>query len=112
MPEPPDYDGRPEPRKPLEEEVGAREVRKLRARGEMDRTLWFGLGMFGLVGWSVAVPTLAGTALGVWLDRVWPQRFSWTLTLLLAGMALGCANAWYWLSREQRNIDREGKDRR
>ena len=74
--------------------------RRLRARRERDRGIWFSLGMFGLVGWSVAVPTLAATALGVWMDRRWPSQISWTLTLLLAGIVTGCVNAWYWVRRE------------
>lgn len=77
--------------------------RKLRARRERDRGVWFGLGMFGLVGWSVAVPTVAGTALGLWLDATFPGQVSWTLTLLLAGVALGCLNAWFWVKRESRH---------
>ncbi|MEX5728801.1 ATP synthase protein I [Rhodovulum iodosum] len=73
-------------------------------RGE-GRGVWFGLGMFGLVGWAVAVPTLLGIALGVWLDRVAPAGFSWTLALLLGGVALGCLNAWWWVSKESRGDD-------
>ena len=33
----------------LIEKVGAKEDRKIRARREKDRGVWFGLGMFGLV---------------------------------------------------------------
>jgi len=76
--------------------------RKLKARRAADRGAWFWLGMFGLVGWSVAAPTLLGILTGLWLDRTWPGRTSWTLTLLLLGVVLGCANAWYWVKREQR----------
>lgn len=75
-----------------------------RRRGE-ERGVWFGLGMFGLVGWAVAVPTLLGVALGAWLDRAAPADFSWTLALLLGGVALGCLNAWWWVSRESRGDD-------
>jgi ATP synthase protein I len=64
--------------------------------------VWFGLGMFGLVGWSVAIPTLIGTFVGLWLDKTWPGRPSWTLTLLLTGVMVGCWNAWYWVKRESR----------
>jgi len=63
--------------------------------------------MFGVVGWSVAVPTLLGIALGLWLDRLWPGGFSWTLALLLAGVTLGCLNAWYWVSLERKGIDED-----
>lgn len=59
--------------------------------------------MFGVVGWSVAVPTLAAVALGLWLDRHRPAPFSWTLTLLVAGVALGCWNAWHWVQRSHRD---------
>ncbi|MDX1433639.1 MAG: AtpZ/AtpI family protein [Gammaproteobacteria bacterium] len=86
----------------FEEEVRRKAGRKLRARREEERTAWFWLGMFGLVGWSVAVPTVIGVALGVWIDHQWPGRVSWTLTLLFAGVMLGCVNAWYWVKQESR----------
>lgn len=82
--------------------VGSKAARRIKARGERRHNLWFGLGMFGLVGWSVAIPTVAGIALGLWLDRTWPSPISWTLTLLFVGMVLGCLNAWRWLKREGR----------
>lgn len=82
--------------------VGSKAARRIKARGERRHSLWFGLGMFGLVGWSVAIPTVAGIALGLWLDRTWPSPISWTLTLLFVGMVLGCLNAWRWLKREGR----------
>lgn len=56
--------------------------------------------MMGLVGWAVAVPTLLGATLGMWIDRRWPGHYSWTLMLLLGGILLGCWNAWYWVARE------------
>ena len=84
------------------EEVEHKAARKIRARQGRDRSIWFGLGMFGLVGWSVAIPTLIGLGLGVWADMRWPSRFSWTLTGLIIGVALGCVNAWFWVKRESR----------
>jgi ATP synthase protein I len=87
--------------------VGAQEARKLKAQGKALRTVWFGLGMMGLVGWSVAVPTLLGAALGIWLDKRYPGIHSWTLTLLIIGLAVGCLNAWHWVAREDREIRRE-----
>jgi ATP synthase protein I len=85
------------------ETIGRKADRKLKARGEERRGLWFGLGMFGLVGWSVAIPTLAGVALGVWLDGRADGRVSWTLTFLFVGVVLGCLNAWWWVRRESRH---------
>lgn len=80
-------------------QIGAKAARKLEAqRGSP--TVWFGLGMMGLVGWSVVVPTLLGAALGLWLDERHTSQHSWTLALLVAGLTLGCVNAWHWISRE------------
>lgn len=86
----------------LGREIAAQEARKKKARQEKDRGIWFGLGMFGLIGWSVAVPTLIGVALGIWIDTSWSSRFSWTLMLLFLGVILGCLNAWYWVKRQSR----------
>jgi ATP synthase protein I len=66
--------------------------------------------MLGVIGWSVAIPTLIGLALGIWIDTNWPGPFSWTLMLLLGGLALGCLSAWYWLSFERRMIEEEERD--
>ena len=64
--------------------------------------LFFGLGVFGVVGWSVAIPTLLGIALGIWIDQRWPSQYSWTLMLLFVGVVLGCLNAWFWIESSQR----------
>jgi ATP synthase protein I len=64
--------------------------------------LFFGLGVFGVVGWSVAIPTLIGIALGLWIDTHWPSQYSWTLMLLFVGVVLGCLNAWFWIESSHR----------
>ena len=87
---------------PLATQVGAKAARKLRARREATPGVWFGLGMMGLIGWSVVVPTLLGAALGGWLDARHPDQHSWTLALLVAGLVLGCFNAWRWVAKEDR----------
>ncbi len=92
------------------EAVGKREVRKLKARKNKEESVWFGLGMFGLVGWAVSVPTLIGLALGLWIDTKWPGPISWTLIGLFTGVVLGCLNAWYWVSRERSRIERNKDD--
>ena len=86
----------------LRAEIGRKEQRKIKAHDEKLRSLWFGVGMFGLVGWAVSVPTLLGVAVGLWIDRSWPGPSLWTLTGLLVGVLLGCLNAWYWVTREGR----------
>ena len=92
--------------------VAAKVARKLRAQRNSTQGVWFGLGMMGLVGWSVAIPALAGTALGIWLDSHHPGNHSWTLTLLIVGLAIGCFNAWRWVDKENREMreDEENHD--
>lgn len=88
--------------KSLEKKIEREIERRVRSERERDRSVWFGLGMFGLVGWSIAIPTLAGIALGMYIDSHYPSRFSWTLMLLFAGVVIGCLNAWYWVQQERR----------
>jgi len=83
-----------------EREILRKARRKQAARQRRGRNALYGLGLFGVVGWAVAVPTVAGTALGLWIDARTSSDRSWTLILLLAGAAIGCLNAWYWVQRE------------
>jgi ATP synthase protein I len=87
--------------------VATKTARKLKAQHDGPQGIWFGLGMSGLIGWSVAVPTLAGAFLGLWLDRHHPSSHSWTLALLVAGLTLGCLNAWHWLALQGKEMDSE-----
>jgi ATP synthase protein I len=91
-------------------QVGEMAALKLKAQRHTTQTVWNGLGMMGLVGWSVAVPTLLGAALGIWIDKHYPGSHSWTLALLVAGLCLGCFNAWHWVDKEDKEIHREGDD--
>ena len=100
-----DKDGTPFSRK-----VGAKAVRKLKARRNSTQGVWFGLGMMGLIGWSVVVPTLLGAALGIWLDNRHPGSHSWTLMLLVIGLVIGCANAWHWVAKEEKEMREDQED--
>lgn len=79
--------------------------RRVRSLRHGQRSVVFWVGMFGLVGWSVALPTLLGTALGIYIDRRWPSTFSWTLMLLFAGLMLGCVTAWRWMHLQSQQAD-------
>lgn len=97
--------GRHDRRDDLEQRVSEKERRKVRERAKRTSgEVWFGLGAFGIVGWSVAVPALICTFIGAWLDARYPQAFSWTLTGLVVGITFGCFNAWFWVSREREDI--------
>jgi len=90
-------------------QIGAKAARKLKAR-KSTSGVWFGLGMMGLVGWSVVVPTLLGAALGVWLDKHHPGPHPWTLALMVVGLAIGCLNAWYWVAQQDKAMRDEPED--
>lgn len=102
------------PKKPSEDgstlagQIGAKAARKLKAR-KSTSGVWFGLGMMGLIGWSVVVPTLLGAALGVWLDKHHPGTHPWTLALMVVGLTVGCLNAWYWVAQQDKAM-RDGQE--
>ena len=85
------------------DEVARKEKRKLKAQHQKS-SAWSGLGMMGMIGWSVAVPSLLGAALGLWLDKRHAQSFSWTLSLLFVGIVTGCIIAWHWVDKEDKEM--------
>ena len=91
-------------------QLNAKLKRKIKAQGKVNQTIWSGLGMMGLVGWSVAMPTLLGAALGIWIDKHYPSVHSWTLVLLMLGVVLGCVNAWHWVEKEEYAIRKQHED--
>ena len=72
----------------------------LKATKKKRGSLFFGLGLFGTIGWTIAIPTLLGTLLGRKLDSLYHGQISWTITCMLTGMAIGCLVAWRWLTKE------------
>ena len=87
------------PEEELLEKIDGDAKKKIKAQEEGSEIM-FGLGLFGIVGWSIAVPTLMGIFLGVFLDKKFTQSFSWTLTLLFAGVVIGSLNAWHWIKEK------------
>lgn len=87
--------------------IGKLEQRKLKAQQCNIQTIWYGLGMMGLVGWSISVPTLIGIFIGQFLDNTFPSDRSWTLIFIVIGLSIGCFNAWRWLKNEDRKIRKE-----
>lgn len=80
-------------------------LRRERARLRRDESIWAWLGTFGLVGWTVAVPTLLGLAFGRFLDDRFETTTSLTITFLVVGAAVGVSMAWYWIRRESEGDD-------
>jgi ATP synthase protein I len=71
-----------------------------RARAGRQMTFWQGLGLVGAIGWMVSLPAVLGALLGRWLDARFASGIFWTLSLLVTGLALGCASAWRHARRE------------
>jgi len=83
----------------FEQSVAAKEARMRRSRRMGDRSVWFGLGMFGVIGWTITIPVLLGTFLGVWLDGRTGGGIRWTLGLMALGFIFGGVNAWNWIEK-------------
>jgi ATP synthase protein I len=92
--------------------IGALEGRKLKAKRRGVQGIWLGLGMFGLIGWTVTIPALLGVLLGLWIDSHYPGIHSWTLSLLIIGLFIGCLNAWFWVAKEEKAIRQDEEQKR
>ena len=81
--------------------IRRRAERMQQSRNERKYSPLSGLGVFGVIGWSVAIPTVAGAFLGMWLNRVAPQSFSWPIALILGVGVGGAMVAWNWIEKNQ-----------
>jgi ATP synthase protein I len=91
--------------------VEKKAAQKLRAQRNRHPGVWYGLGMSGLIGWSVAIPAFLGAMLGAWRDKLHPGAHSWTLAMLAIGLVMGCLNAWHWVAREDKSMNEDAEDR-
>jgi len=87
------------------QQISEKEKRELKSLNSDKQSTWTGLGLFGIVGWSVVVPILLGTALGIWLDKKYAQSFSWTISFLFFGLVIGCLVAWNWVVKENNEMN-------
>ncbi|MFA6118563.1 MAG: AtpZ/AtpI family protein [Parachlamydiales bacterium] len=85
-----------------------KEKDKLMAKQRKNR-MWLSLGMLGIVGWSIVIPAFIGIGIGIWIDKKFITQFSWTLMLMFLGLIIGCANVWYWISKERKSIEKDKK---
>jgi ATP synthase protein I len=82
-------DGRPDARRSLE-----RDVERLSRREPSAASFWRSLSVLGTVGWSIALPAVAGAWIGRRLDLRFESGVHFTLMLLFAGVIVGCVVAW------------------
>ena len=81
--------GRPDASRSLERDVG-----RLERREPSAESFWRSLSVLGTVGWSIAIPAVAGVWLGRQLDLNLDSGVRFTLMLLVAGVMLGSVIAW------------------
>lgn len=94
----PDADAeRPDPRRSL-----TRDLARLEHRRDANRAFWRSLGVLGTVGWSIALPAVAGALVGRALDAHLGSGIRFTLMLLTAGVLIGSAVAWHIVHRSSR----------
>jgi len=87
---------RKSPEEKLMEKISSDAEKKIEAR-KKGKEIMFGLGVFGIVGFSIAIPTLMGILLGTYLDKRTDSSISYTITFLFLGLLVGCVNAWRWV---------------
>lgn len=85
-----------------EDDPFVREIRRQAERAQVDQrlTFWQGLGLVGAVGWMVVLPALLGAFVGRWIDVRTHSGVFWSLSLLFAGLTLGCIGAWRHVDQE------------
>ena len=84
------------PEEKLMDKISSDADKKIEAR-KKGKEIMFGLGIFGIVGFSIAIPTLMGILLGTYLDKRTDTSISFTITFLFLGLLVGCVNAWRWV---------------
>ena len=77
-------------------------VREARDRAEAGRrdpepSLAKRFGQIGVLGWIIVLPTLAGVALGGWIDGALGSGITVTAALTMLGAALGLWLAFRWM---------------
>ena len=94
------------PRNKLTKIIEKKVERKLHAK-KNHNNIWRMSGFFGLVGFSIIIPLAILIWLGTYLDRIFPVAFSWTMTGIIVGLIVGGFNAWRWIQKEEKIIEKD-----
>jgi ATP synthase protein I len=71
----------------------------LEARKEK-KSFWRYAYIIGVGGWLFVIPVVAGAYLGRYIDRKIQGGISWTITLIIIGIAVGIYNIWQFYIKE------------
>ncbi|MEZ5417067.1 MAG: AtpZ/AtpI family protein [Vicinamibacterales bacterium] len=80
----------------------ARDLDRHARREPGEASFWRSLSVLGAVGWPIVLSAVGGALLGRFLDARVGAGGSYTLPLLLAGVAAGTAIAWHLVRPERR----------
>jgi ATP synthase protein I len=86
----------------LSEKVDKSAEDLMKSRSEKSR-FWHYAQMLGVGGWLFAIPVVAGAYVGRYMDRKVGGEISWTITLIIVGIAVGAYNIWYFLLRKSQS---------
>lgn len=89
------------PEKELIEKISSEAQKKIESK-KRGKEIISGFGVFGIVGFSIAIPTILGIYLGQYLDDKVDSDISFTLTFLFLGLVIGCSNAWRWVKENSK----------
>ena len=89
-------DRRADPRR-----AARRDLDRLERQRSSNGEFWRSLGVLGTVGWSIALPAVAGALLGRELDVRLESGVRFTLMFLTAGVMVGSAVAWHLVYRHR-----------
>ena len=84
---------------PLAAKIATADAQRRRANAEGRPSLWSQVARVGTLGWLIAVPTVAGAALGRLLDHALDSGVTWALALMTVGLASGIYALWLQLRR-------------
>lgn len=72
-------------------------VRNYKTSKKRRKEFWKYLTRVTVIGWLFVIPVVAGAYLGRYLDRRFASNISWTITLIIIGVAVGLYNAWHFI---------------
>jgi ATP synthase protein I len=84
-----DPEERPDARQSLD-----RDVDRYTRREPPGRAFWRSVSVLGTIGWSIAIPAVAGAWAGHRLDLHFETGVRFTLMLLTVGVTIGCMVSW------------------
>ena len=90
-------------------QIGLKAAQKVQTLPNSAQDTAAGSGIIGLAA-SVAIPSLLGVTLGMWLDNRHFILFPCTPTLFAVGIALGFINSRRWMMKQEREFRMEQEE--